>query len=340
MKVAVVGVTGMVGQVMCKVLEERNFPITEFLPVASERSVGQEITFKGKQHKVISIKDAIEQAPNLAIFSAGGSIAKQFAPLFAAVGTTVVDNSSAFRMDEDKPLIVPEVNLHCLKESDKIIANPNCSTIQLVVALKPLHDAYGVDRLVISTYQSMTGTGVQAVQQYKEEMETGHATNPAYPHPIFQNCLPHCDVFFDNGYTREELKLVHETRKILENNNLRITATAVRVPVQGGHSESVNVSFLKDFEITELKTILEDTEGIIVLDDPTNNTYPMPLNAHHKDDVFVGRIRRDESNEKTLNMWVVADNLRKGAATNAIQIAEYLLQKGWLTNEIKTALVD
>lgn len=340
MKVAVVGVTGMVGQVMCKVLEERNFPITEFLPVASERSVGQEITFKGKQHKVISIKDAIEQAPNLAIFSAGGSIAKQFAPLFAAVGTTVVDNSSAFRMDEDKPLIVPEVNLHCLKESDKIIANPNCSTIQLVVALKPLHEAYGIDRLVISTYQSMTGTGVQAVQQYKEEMETGNATNPAYPHPIFQNCLPHCDVFFDNGYTREELKLVHETRKILENNNLRITATAVRVPVQGGHSESVNVSFLKDFEITELKTILEDAEGIVVLDDPTNNTYPMPLNAHHKDDVFVGRIRRDESNEKTLNMWVVADNLRKGAATNAIQIAEYLLQKGWLTNEIKTALVD
>lgn len=340
MRVAVVGVTGMVGQVMCQVLEERNFPITEFLPVASERSVGKQVTFKGKQHTVISIEAAIEKAPDLAIFSAGGSTAKKFAPLFAAVGTTVVDNSSAFRMDTDKPLIVPEVNLHCLKKEDKIIANPNCSTIQLVVALKPLHDAYGIDRLVISTYQSMTGTGVQAVKQYEEEMQTGTASNPAYPHPIFQNCLPHCDVFFENGYTREELKLVEETRKILENKNLRITATAVRVPVQGGHSESVNVSFHKDFEITKLKTILEHAEGLVVLDDPANNQYPMPLKAHHKDDVFVGRIRRDESNEKTLNMWIVADNLRKGAATNAVQIAEYLLQKGWLTNKINIALTD
>lgn len=340
MKVAVIGVTGMVGQVMCQVLEERNFPITEFLPVASERSVGKQVTFKGKQYKVISMQEAIDKAPDLAVFSAGGSTAKQFAPLFAAVGTKVVDNSSAFRMDEDKPLIVPEVNLHTLKKDDNIIANPNCSTIQLVVALKPLHEVYTIDRLVISTYQSMTGTGVQAVKQYEEEMENGTASNPAYPHPIFQNCLPHCDVFFDNGYTREELKLVAETRKILENKNLRITATAVRVPVQGGHSESVNVSFHKDFEITELKTILEGAAGLVVVDDPKSNQYPMPLSAHHKDDVFVGRIRRDESNEKTLNMWVVADNLRKGAATNAVQIAEYLLQKGWLTNETQTALAD
>lgn len=340
MKVAVVGVTGMVGQVMCRVLEERNFPITEFLPVASERSVGKQVTFKGKQHTIVSMKEAIASAADLAIFSAGGSIAKEFAPLFAAEGTTVVDNSSAFRMDVDKPLIVPEVNLSCLKKEDKIIANPNCSTIQLVVALKPLHDVYEIDRLVISTYQSMTGTGVQAVKQYEEEMETGTATNPAYPHPIFQNCLPHCDVFFDNGYTKEELKLVEETRKILENKNLRITATAVRVPVQGGHSESVNVSFHKDFEITKLRTILEEAEGLVVVDNPANNQYPMPLDAHHKDAVFVGRIRRDESNEKTLNMWVVADNLRKGAATNAIQIAEYLLQKGWLTNETKKVLRD
>lgn len=338
MKVAVVGVTGMVGQVMCRVLEERNFPITDFLPVASERSVGKQVTFKGKQHKVISMKEAINQAPDLAIFSAGGSTAKEFAPLFAEVGTTVVDNSSAFRMDEDKPLIVPEVNIHSLKPEDKIIANPNCSTIQLVVALKPLHDAFGLDRLVISTYQSMTGTGVKAVKQYEEEMKDGKANNPAYPHPIFQNCLPHCDVFFDNGYTKEELKLVHETRKILEDNSLRITATAVRVPVQGGHSESVNASFHKDFEITNLKSILEDASGVVVVDNPSNNEYPMPLDAHHKDEVFVGRIRRDESTEKAVNMWVVADNLRKGAATNAVQIAEYLVEKGWLVNEKKTLI--
>ncbi len=340
MKVAVVGVTGMVGQVMCRVLEERKFPVSEFLPVASERSVGKLITFQGKQHQVISMEEAIQQAPDLAIFSAGGSTAKQFAPLFAEAGTTVVDNSSAFRMDEDKPLIVPEVNLHCLKQSDKIIANPNCSTIQLVVALKPLHDAYGIDRLVISTYQSMTGTGVQAVQQYEEELTHGKASNPAYPHPIYKNCIPQCDVFFDNGYTREELKLVYETRKILENKDLRITATAVRIPVQGGHSESVNVSFFKDFEISKLKTILEEAEGLVVLDNPAKNEYPMPLDAQHKDAVFVGRIRRDHSAKKTLNLWIVADNLRKGAATNAVQISEYLVKKGWLTNEKKTILVS
>ena len=330
MKVAVVGVTGMVGQVMLKVLEERNFPVSELLAVASEKSVGKKIDFQSKKVTVISMASAIAQKPQLALFSAGGTIAKEFAPQFAAVGTTVIDNSSAFRMDKDKPLIVPEVNIDHLKQSDKIIANPNCSTIQLVVALHPIHQKYGLKRLVISTYQSMTGTGVQAVKQYEEEMQTGKAMNPAYPHPIFQNCLPHCDVFFENGYTREELKLVHETRKIFDNNTLQITATAVRVPVQGGHSESVNLSLMKDFDITELKSILEAEEGIVVVDDPSKNEYPMPLSAHHKDEVFVGRIRRDDSAENSLNMWVVADNLRKGAATNAVQIAAYLVKKGWL----------
>jgi aspartate-semialdehyde dehydrogenase len=330
MKVAVVGVTGMVGQVMLKVLEERNFPVSELLAVASEKSVGKKIDFQSKKVTVISMASAIAQKPQLALFSAGGTIAKEFAPQFAAVGTTVIDNSSAFRMDKDKPLIVPEVNIDHLKQSDKIIANPNCSTIQLVVALHPIHQKYGLKRLVISTYQSMTGTGVQAVKQYEEEMQTGKAMNPAYPHPIFQNCLPHCDVFFENGYTREELKLVHETRKIFDNNTLQITATAVRVPVQGGHSESINLSLMKDFDITELKSILEAEEGIVVVDDPSKNEYPMPLSAHHKDEVFVGRIRRDDSAENSLNMWVVADNLRKGAATNAVQIAAYLVKKGWL----------
>lgn len=330
MKVAVVGVTGMVGRVMLKVLEERNFPVSELLAVASEKSVGKKIDFQSKEVEVISMASAIAQKPQLAIFSAGGAIAKEFAPQFAAVGTTVIDNSSAFRMDEDKPLIVPEVNIGSLKPSDKIIANPNCSTIQLVVALHPIHQKYGLKRLVISTYQSMTGTGVQAVKQYEEEMQTGKAMNPAYPHPIFQNCLPHCDVFFENGYTREELKLVHETRKIFDNNDLQITATAVRVPVQGGHSESVNLSLMKDFDITELKSILEVADGIVVVDDPSKNEYPMPLSAHHKDEVFVGRIRRDDSAENSLNMWIVADNLRKGAATNAVQIAAYLVKKGWL----------
>lgn len=325
MKVAVVGVTGMVGQVMCQVLEERKFPITEFLPVASEKSIGSEVSLNGKKYKVISIEEAIQRKPDFAIFSAGGSVSLKYAPLFAAAGTTVIDNSSAFRMDVDKPLIVPEVNLHALKKTDKIIANPNCSTIQMVVALKPLHDAYGIDRIVVSTYQSMTGTGVKAVQQYEEEMKTGKSSNPAYPHQIFQNCLPHCDVFLENDYTKEEMKLVNETRKILGNQNLRITATAVRVPVTGGHSESVNVSFHKDFDINDVKDILSKAEGVTVVDNPAKNEYPMPLKAQHKNEVFVGRIRRDESAEKTLNLWIVADNLRKGAATNAIQIAEKLL---------------
>ncbi len=332
MKVAVVGVTGMVGQVMCRVLEERNFPVDEFIPVASARSVGKEVVFQGKSYKVLGMEAAIALQPDLAIFSAGGSTAKAFAPKFAAVGTKVVDNSSAFRMDEDKPLIVPEVNIQDLKEADRIIANPNCSTIQMVVALKPLQDHYGIDRLVIATYQSMTGTGVKAVKQYEEEMQGTEVKDPAYPHPIFQNCLPHCDVFFDNGYTREELKLVYETRKIFGDDSLRITATAVRVPVQGGHSESINVELKKEFDLQELRQLLQAQPGLILVDDPKNNAYPMPLMAHHKDEVFVGRLRRDESQAKTLNLWVVADNLRKGAATNAIQIAEYLLKQGWLNN--------
>jgi aspartate-semialdehyde dehydrogenase len=338
MKIAVVGVTGMVGRVLCRVLEERAFPITEFLPVASERSVGKLITFKGKEHTIISMQEAIEQAPDLAIFSAGGATAKEFAPLFAAKGTTVVDNSSAFRMDADKPLIVPEVNINTLKPTDKIIANPNCSTIQLVVALQPLHEAYGIDRLVISTYQSMTGTGVKAVRQYEAELQGGTAEAPAYPHPIFENCLPHCDVFFDNGYTREELKLVNETRKILGDDSLRITATAVRVPVKGGHSESVNVSFKKDFDMAEVHQLLAAAQGLTVLDNPASNSYPTPLQAMDKDGVFVGRLRRDLSNDNTLNMWVVADNLRKGAATNTVQIAEYLLEQGWLPQPTSTLL--
>jgi aspartate-semialdehyde dehydrogenase len=337
MKVAVVGVTGMVGQVMCRVLEERNFPIEEFIPVASARSVGKEVEFKGKRYKVVSMEDAIAMQPDLAIFSAGGGTAKEYAPKFAAVGCKVVDNSSAFRMDEDKALIVPEVNIQDLKEEDMIIANPNCSTIQMVVALKPLQDRYGIDRLVISTYQSMTGTGVKAVKQYEEEMQGVEVENPAYPHPIFQNCLPHCDVFFDNGYTREELKLVNETRKIFGDDSLRITATAVRVPVQGGHSEAINVELKEEFDLQEVQNLLKAQEGLILLDDPQNNEYPMPLMAHHKDEVFVGRLRRDESQPKTLNLWVVADNLRKGAATNAIQIAEYLLKKGWLNKNVINA---
>jgi aspartate-semialdehyde dehydrogenase len=330
MKIAVVGVTGMVGQVMCRVLEERNFPVTEFIPVASERSVGMEVTFNGRQYKVVSMAEAIARKPDIALFSAGGSTSKEFAPKFAAVGTTVIDNSSAFRMEEGVPLIVPEVNMDDLKPEDRIIANPNCSTIQLVVALAPLHKAYGIDRLVISTYQSMTGTGVKAVRQYEAELKGEVVDNPAYPHPIFQNCLPHCDVFVENGYTREELKLVQETRKIMGDNSLRITATAVRVPVQGGHSEAVNVEFKKDFDLDELRSLLAASPGIILLDDANNNVYPMPLLAQHKDEVFVGRLRRDESNANTLNMWIVADNLRKGAATNAVQIAEFILEKAYV----------
>ncbi len=330
MKIAVVGVTGMVGQVMCRVLEERRLPISEFIPVASERSVGREILFKGQTYKVLSVEEAIDRQPDIALFSAGGSSSKAYAPLFAQNGTRVIDNSSAFRMGEGIPLIVPEVNIGALKEEDRIIANPNCSTIQLVVALAPLHQAYGIERLVISTYQSMTGTGVKAVAQYEAELRGETAENPAYPHPIFQNCLPHCDVFFDNGYTREELKLVNETRKILADDGLRITATAVRVPVLGGHSEAVNIQFSRDFDLDELRQILAQTPGLVLLDDNANNVYPMPLSAQHCDEVFVGRLRRDESQANSLNMWIVADNLRKGAATNAVQIAQYILEMGWV----------
>ncbi|MCF8238825.1 MAG: aspartate-semialdehyde dehydrogenase [Saprospiraceae bacterium] len=326
MRVAVVGVTGLVGTVMNKVLEERGFPISEYLAVASERSVGKKVVFRGEEHTVIGLQEAVSRRPDLAIFSAGGSVSLEWAPRFAEVGTTVVDNSSAWRMDPGKKLIVPEINAHELTSEDKIIANPNCSTIQMVMALSPLHKAYGIDRIVVSTYQSITGTGVKAVRQYEMERKEFklEEAQMAYHYPIFNNCIPHCDSFLENDYTKEEMKLVHETRKILGQADLRITATAVRVPVQGGHSEAVNVSFHHDFSISEVRALLEQTPGISVVDDPGQNLYPMPLSAQNKDDVFVGRLRRDESNPKTLNCWIVSDNLRKGAATNAVQIAEFL----------------
>ncbi len=331
MKVALVGATGLVGNVMRDVLEERNFPVTEFLPVASSRSVGKTLTFKGKEFTIISMEDAVKAAPDLAIFSAGGGVSKEWAPKFAAVGTTVVDNSSAWRMDPDKKLVVPEINASVLTAEDKIIANPNCSTIQMVAALGPLHDNYGIDRLVISTYQSITGTGVKAVAQYEAE-KAGATENyeMAYHYPILDNCIPHCDIFLENGYTKEEMKLVHETQKIIGDDSIKITATAVRVPVQGGHSESVNITFKKDFEVEDIKNILRKAPGIIVEDDISNNKYPMPRNAKNKDEVFVGRIRRDHSAPNSLNLWIVSDNLRKGAATNAVQIAQFLTDKGYL----------
>lgn len=326
MKVAIVGVTGLVGRVMRQVLEERNFEITEFLPVASARSVGKMVEFNGKEYAVISMEDAITAKPNIAIFSAGGSTSLEFAPKFAAVGTTVIDNSSAWRMDKTKRLCVPEINANILTTEDKIIANPNCSTIQMVVALAPLHAKYKIKRLVISTYQSFTGTGAEAVAQYESERDGTEmdAAKKPYHYPIFENCIPHCDVFLENGYTKEEMKLVHETRKILGDDSIRITATAVRVPVHGGHSESINVEFENDFDLTEVKELLANSDGIILTDNPEKNEYPMPLFAKNRDEVFVGRLRRDESNPNTLNFWCVADNLRKGAATNAVQIAEYL----------------
>ncbi len=339
MKLAVVGVTGLVGGVMMRVLDEHDFPIDEFLPVASERSVGKDIEFRGKNYKVIGMADAVQQRPDVAIFSAGGSTSLEWAPKFAEAGTTVIDNSSAWRMDPNKKLIVPEINAQALTESDKIIANPNCSTIQMVMALAPLHRAYGIKRLVISTYQSFTGTGMKAVKQYNLE-KNGYqpdAEEMAYHYPIFENVIPHCDVFLENDYTKEEMKLVHETRKILGDANIRITATAVRVPVNGGHSESVNVEFAKPFEVTDVKQLLRDTPGISVLDHLQSNEYPMPLLAKDKDEVFVGRIRRDESVENGLNLWVVADNLRKGAATNAVQIAKYLLAQKLIGKTIVSA---
>ena len=323
MKLALVGATGMVGEVMLKVLQERNFPIDELLLVASERSVGKEISFKGKTHKVIGLEQAVDAAPDIAIFSAGGSTSLEWAPKFAEVGTTVIDNSSAWRMEADKKLIVPEINAHLLTKEDKIIANPNCSTIQLVMALAPLHKKYKMKRVVVSTYQSVSGTGLKAVQQMENEM-AGVKGEMAYPYPIHTNALPHCDVFEANGYTKEEMKLAREPQKILDDRTFSVTATAVRIPTAGGHSEAVNVQFENDFELGDVRKILHETPGITVQDNPDTNTYPMPMYAHDKDEVFVGRIRRDESQPNTLNMWIVSDNLRKGAATNAVQIAEYL----------------
>ncbi len=323
MKVAIVGATGLVGRKMLEVLEERNFPVSELYPVASERSVGKEISFKGKKYTVMGMQEAINIKPDIAIFSAGGTTSTQWAPKFAEAGITVIDNSSAWRMDPTKKLIVPEINAFELTKEDKIIANPNCSTIQMMVAIAPLHKKYTINRLIVSTYQSITGSGVKAVRQMENERK-GIKGEMAYPHPIDKNCIPHCDVFEDNGYTKEEMKLVNETCKILNDENIKVTATAVRVPVVGGHSESVNLEFENEFDLQEVKDLLNESEGIILQDDPQNNLYPMPRMAHDRDEVFVGRIRRDFSREKCLNMWIVADNLRKGAATNAIQIAEYI----------------
>lgn len=325
MKVAVIGATGLVGTKMLQVLAERNFPVTELIPVASEKSIGKEIMFKGKAYQVISAESAISMKPDIALFSAGGSTSLEQAPLFAAAGITVVDNSSAWRMDPTKKLVVPEVNAHVLTAEDKIIANPNCSTIQMVVALKPLHDAYQIKRVVVSTYQSVTGTGVKAVAQLMNE-RNGIDGPMAYPYKIDLNVLPQIDVFTENGYTKEEMKMVNETKKIMGDDSILVTATTVRIPVMGGHSESVNVEFERDFNLVEVKELLEKSPGIIVVDDVANLKYPMPLDAHDKDEVFVGRLRRDESQPKTLNCWIVSDNLRKGAATNAIQIAEYLME--------------
>jgi aspartate-semialdehyde dehydrogenase len=327
MKVAVVGATGLVGTVMLKVLEERNFPLTELIPVASEKSVGKEISFKGKKYAVVNIDTAIAMKPDIALFSAGGETSLKHAPRFAEAGSIVIDNSSAWRMDPSKKLIVPEVNSHDLCIDDKIIANPNCSTIQMVVALKPLHTKYKIKRIVVSTYQSVTGTGVKAVTQMMNERK-GIMDGPmAYAYPIDMNVIPQIDVFQDNGYTKEEMKMIKETQKIFGDHTIRITATTVRIPVVGGHSESVNVEFERDFDISEVRNILSKSKGIVVVDDIANLKYPMPKDAHQRDEVFVGRIRRDESNPNTLNMWIVADNLRKGAATNAVQIAELLINE-------------
>ena len=327
MKVAVVGATGLVGTVMLKVLEERNFPLTELLPVASAKSAGKTIRFKDKDVKILTIDEAIAAKPDIALFSAGGGTSLTEAPRFAALGTVVIDNSSAWRMDPDKKLVVPEVNAHVLTKQDKIIANPNCSTIQMVVVLEPLHKKYGIKRVVVSTYQSVTGTGVKAVEQLMNERK-GISGEMAYPHTIDLNVIPHIDVFLENGYTKEEMKMIVETKKIMCDDSIQVTATTVRIPVMGGHSESVNIEFEKDFDVEEVRQLLAEEVGIIVVDDPANLKYPMPKDAHEKDEVFVGRIRRDESQANTLNLWIVADNLRKGAATNAVQIAEYLVAKG------------
>ena len=327
MKVAVVGATGMVGSVMLQVLAERNFPITELLLVASERSVGKKMTYKGEEYSVIGLETAVAEKPEIAIFSAGGDTSLEWAPKFAEVGTTVIDNSSAWRMNPNNKLIVPEINANELTKEDKIIANPNCSTIQLVMALAPLHKAFGIKRAIVSTYQSITGTGVKAVEQLENE-ENGRKGEMAYPYQIYRNAIPHCDVFEDNGYTKEEMKLTNETMKILNDDTVALTATAVRIPVVGGHSESVNLEFDKEFNTSEIRTVLSQTPGVKVQDNLDTNTYPMPAYAEGKDEVFVGRIRRDLTQRNSLNMWIVADNLRKGAATNAVQIGEYLIANG------------
>ena len=324
MKIAVVGATGMVGQMMLKVLEERDFPVTELIPVASEKSVGKKINFKGKEYSVVSMQNAIDMKPKIALFSAGGTISLEYAPKFAEAGTTVIDNSSAWRMEPDKKLIVPEINANVLTKEDKIIANPNCSTIQLVMVLHPLNLKYNLKRVVVSTYQSVTGTGKNAVDQLNAEISGNNNVPKVYPYEIFKNALPQCDVFSDDDYTKEEIKLMKEPKKIMGDDSFNLTATAVRVPVQGGHSESVNIEFENEFDLDEVRKILSETPGVVVMDDVKNSIYPMPLYSEGKDEVFVGRIRRDASQPKTLNMWIVADNLRKGAATNAIQIAEYL----------------
>ncbi|MEO5650085.1 MAG: aspartate-semialdehyde dehydrogenase [Ginsengibacter sp.] len=330
MKIAVVGATGLVGSKMLQILEERNFPVTELIPVASEKSVGKEVSFKNKKYKIVSAEDAIAAKPDIALFSAGGSTSQLLAPKFAAAGITVIDNSSAWRMDPTKRLVVPEVNANVLSKEDKIIANPNCSTIQMVLVLNPLHKKYGIKRVVVSTYQSVTGTGVKAVKQMENERNNIEG-EMAYKYRIDKNALPHIDVFLDNGYTKEEMKMVNETRKIIGDDTIQLTATCVRIPVMGGHSESVNVEFENDFDLDEVRKILSDAPGVIVQDDVDNFVYPMPLTAHEKDEAFVGRIRRDESQPKTLNFWVVSDNLRKGAATNAVQIAEYLVKNNLIT---------
>jgi len=329
MRVAVVGATGMVGRMMMKVLEERRFPVDTLIAAASERSTGKELTFRGKPVKVVSVMEAVEEAPEMALFSAGAAVSREWAPVFAQVGTVVIDNSSAWRMEKDIPLVVPEINARVITKKDKIIANPNCSTIQMLMAIAPLHREYAIRRLVISTYQSVTGTGVRAVTQLENERR-GISGEMVYPWPIDKNCIPHCDVFVDNGYTKEEMKLVNETRKILGDEEIRVTATAVRVPVTGGHSESVNIEFVREFELDRVRALLSETPGVILYDNPAELKYPMPIIAHDRDEVFVGRVRRDFSQEKTLNMWVVADNLRKGAATNAVQIAEYMISAGLL----------
>ncbi|MCR9064093.1 MAG: aspartate-semialdehyde dehydrogenase [Cytophagales bacterium] len=330
MKVAVVGATGLVGGEILKVLAERNFPVTEIIPVASERSIGNKVSYKGKEFTVVGYEDAIKMKPNVAIFSAGGGTSLEVAPKFAEAGITVIDNSSAWRMDPTKKLVVPEVNADVLTADDKIIANPNCSTIQMVVVLKPLHEKYGIKRVVVSTYQSVTGSGKKAVDQLFGEREGKMDIDPAYPHKIDLNVIPHIDVFQENGYTKEEMKMIKETNKIIGDDSIKVTATTVRIPTIGGHSESINIEFKEDFDLATVRELIAAVPGVVVQDDPKNNVYPMPLNAHGKDEVFVGRIRRDESQENTLNLWCVADNLRKGAATNAVQIAEYLNGKGMI----------